>query len=615
MEKTLRLLRSFYGKAGHRGICFLIYLLFLAIHILMSASAELPSIDPNEFGVASVTAFFTGKDWSAAMSRNSYFCGYVQAALYTPVMLLTDDPFVQYRLMVCLNGVLLSFVPVIVYSLCRKIGAQKPWQAGFAALICGGTVTYFAHSKFIWNETLAMLLPWLAAWLMFKLPACRSRSRSRRAFLSVVLGFLCALSVAAHGRLIALALAVPLALFAAKLIFKKQWVSFPFLLGSAAVFGVLQQLAGYLLQQQVWQQSNPAALLNTAEHFFADLGSGGVENPVGRFFVSLVGQIYYFICSGWGMTALGIGLFITVLGTVLVRRHKKQAPQYSESFVLFGIFTAFLTFFMLLVSVFYKYGGDAFYSGQDNILFGRYLDGVLPFTVLFVLLFVFMYDLQLTHVLYGVIVTCLSFIGFYLVSRTAVLEAETTRISPTLGLYPLLIGEDSSSALTGTSLMAALSCGLCVLALLVVIICCSRKNLKQVATAFLLLSVAVYSSAYAAFSYLPLANSESRTKNAVYVEMSKYVYNRPEAPEITVYKTPRNTAQMMQFLNQNTRVSYADEADRIPLNTFVILPETETLRFSPRPGGTVFTELARVEGYRVYVYGDKALAYVRSQQE
>lgn len=614
MEKTIMLLRRLYFKIGHRGVKLLIYLLFLTIHVLFSLQATLPSIDPNEFGVAAISALFSGKDWSAAMSQNNYFCGFIQAVLYTPIMLMTGDPILQYRLMITLNGVLLSFIPLIVYSLCLKIGADKPWQAGFCSLICGGYLTYFAHSKFIWNETIAIFMPWLLIWLLFRLTSCRTNSK--RAILSALLGFACAVSYAAHARLLAVVLAVFAALIFSRFALNKRWVSFPVLLTSAAVFGILQQLVSYGLQQRLWLESDPSQLINTPEYFFANFGvDGGFGESLSRFAETFCAQLYYFFSASWGMGALGLVLLISVISAVVSRRKNKLPSLYSDSFLFYGVFSAFTVIFMLFMSTFYKYGSDTLYVYQDNLLFGRYIDEIIPFALLFVLLFVFIHDLQLTHVLLAVIVTSAASLGFYFTSYDDVISASSARISPMLGLYPLLIGESSATALDGTALSAAVSCGLCLLALLVVIISCTKNKTKSVTVAISLLIVTIYSVGFAAAVYLPLAQSEIQQKNAAYLELSQYVYNRKDAPEITVYMTPRNTAQMMQFINQNTRVVYADEISEIPENTFVIVPDNVTIRFPVTSKKLVFTEIGRVDGYRVYAYGEKALAYVQSQTE
>ena len=74
MEKTENniLLSRIRGRAGNGSIKFLLYLVFFAVHLLISLSSYLPSIDPNEFSAAALTNMFIGGDWSAAMSPVSY---------------------------------------------------------------------------------------------------------------------------------------------------------------------------------------------------------------------------------------------------------------------------------------------------------------------------------------------------------------------------------------------------------------------------------------------------------------------------------------------------------------------------------------------------------------
>lgn len=103
MEKTA-LLHRIYGKVGHRGIKFFLYLLFFALHIIISATVYLPSIEPNEFSAVALTNMMLGGDWTSAMGKSSYFYGFLQAVLYIPAMTFTKDPFMQYHLMVIING-------------------------------------------------------------------------------------------------------------------------------------------------------------------------------------------------------------------------------------------------------------------------------------------------------------------------------------------------------------------------------------------------------------------------------------------------------------------------------------------------------------------------------
>ena len=610
MERLLDFLKRIYSRIGHKGIMALMYVLFLAVHVFLAAFTHLPSIDPNEFSVSAIATFFSGGDWSAAMSQNTYYYGFLQAAVYSPVMLFCDDPYLAYTLMVGINAVIMSFIPVFAYSIAYKIGAKKPWQAGFTALICGGYSTYFAHANFIWNEVLGIFFPWLIAWLLF---CCFDRSEGKKPsfFRSVIFGAVTAVSCAAHFRLVAVVLAVVLTLIAARIFFKRKIVRLIPFFFSLVVFGGLVVFGSYAVQNAVWDPGD-AMLMNTPQNFFSTLPQKFSENGFGGFLVSLIGQIFYFFSTTWGFGALATVLFVLLIVSFFTRRKKGLYQEYSNSMFVFGLFSSFTVIFMLFMGVFYKYGSDL--ARQDSLIFGRYLDSVSPFAVMLVLLVTFIYGTRLVHILWAVGVQLVSTGIFAIVGLPLLTSADSTRMSPTLGIYPLLIGQNASAPLTFTSFLSCSSCALCVLAVMVVVSTCKEYKIRSVVTAFLSLGITVYSSVFVCATYIPLTYSESVSKNAVYEDISEHIYNHPEAPDVTVYRTPRNMAQMLQFINGKVEVSYAGEIDQIRDNTIVVFPKGEIIRFPTTDKKITFSKLAVEGDYEIYVYGERALAYIESQK-
>lgn len=612
MDGIIAFLKRIYSRIGHRGIMLSLYAFFLAIHTILSLAVYLPTIDPNEFSAAAVAAYFTGSDWSSAMSLNSYYYGFLQAALYTPIMLFTRDPFLQYKLMVILGGAILSLIPVLVYSTSFKIGARKPWQAGLCALICGGYVTYFAHSNFIWNETMAIFFPWFIAWIFFRIYH-RYSGKTAKVGSSLVFGAVLALAPAAHYRLYAVVLAVFVTLILARAVFKKKivrWVSF---ISSFVLFGALQKMASMALQSALWHTLDPSRLNNTPENFFANVGAAMSDGGVWRFIQTMLAQIFYFCVSSWGLGALGISLLVVIIVRLVKSRKEKAPPPFADEYVLFGIFAFFSVIFTLFISCCYKFGSDAFYTQQDTILFGRYLDSVTPLAMLLALLFVFMYGLKLKHIAGGAAALLLSSAFYFAFALPVTLGATTARMSPILAIYPLLIGENSTTVLDFTSVLAAASCAMCILALFVVIVSCAEKTKSVIISVFFLLST-IYSGIYVGAYYIPLCTSESVSKNKVYTEISSHIYNQAEAPEVTVYRGARNAVAMIQYLNQNITVYSASDVHDIVENTFVVVPKGEIIRFPTVNKRIVFTEIASVGDYSIYAYGEKALAYAQSQK-
>lgn len=606
MEQTA-LSNKFGGE--RKWIYFILYLAFFVMHTVIAAFSYLPSIDPNELSAVAIAQFYTGGDWSAVMSKSSYFYGILQPIIYIPAMLLTKDPFIQYRIMVITNGIVLSFIPLIVFSCCRMLGAKKDWQAVLTAICCGGWMTYIVHGKFIWNETAAVFMPWLTLFVLLK--ADSAKRKGSRLILSFLLGLVCALSYCAHERLFALILAVVVTVLLLRFVYKRKSINLTAFFISLAVFGFAAVIANYFVMTALWKTDDPADLLNTAENFFCNLSQYLSGSGIYNFFSCLFSQIYYFICASWGIGALAIALFI--IGTVNFFKSRRQktdpAPIGME---ILRCFSFFLILFMLFISVCYRFGAENLDASQSALLFGRYLDGVIPFAVLFVLMYFFTSGIDLYTIMYGIITISAGYILFFFFGRERVLDAYSAGISSMLGLYPVMFGESAGSLLTSTGITAAVSCSTCIMAVILVIYYCAKKHANLIISIVLTAAV-LYSGIFGTAFYLPLANAESIEKNAPYTELCEYVFNNKDAPGITVFKCSRSCAMTIQYLNQNVTVYTAESEDEIFTDTFIIAPKESVPHFE-REGRFITPELiGETDDYCVYAYGERARAYAQSQ--
>ena len=607
MEKAA-LLGKLHSRAGQKAVLLLLYLFFFALHLAVAQSAYLPSIEPNEFTAAALANMFTGGDWTAAMSRSDYFYGFLQALLYVPAMLITKDPFVQYSIMVTINALVMSFVPVIAYSCSRMLGLEKIWQSLLAAICCGGWMTYMIHSSPIWNETAAIFMPWLAFWLLLK--SDTAEKKVPKAVYSVLLAMATALSYCAHQRLFALILAIALTVVLLRVIFKRKTVNMPVFFVSLAVFFAGSAFANYLVQNALWGVSDPALLQNTAENFFTRLPSLLENAGIGRFFTSLFSQLFYFIAASWGLGAIGLSYFIAAVSGCISKVRKKEKLT-ADPRMLLMLFTVLFTLFMLFISVCYRFGAESFDTAQSTVLFGRYLDGVIPFTVLFVLVSLYTEGLTLVKISVGTIAAALAYIGFFFTGRTAVLTADYTTVSPILGLYPVMFGESTEYLVTSTGLTAAISCTMCVMAVLLVIVSCA-KRLKNIIIAGTVAAMVLYSFCFGSLYYLPLSYAESVDKNQQYIQAGQLLFNTAGAPSVTVYRGSRGCVMMLQYLNQNITVYTADSPEDIREDTYIIVPADVQPPFDLH-GEIPMTPLGSTEAYNVFAYGERAGAYAHSQ--
>lgn len=684
MTTLIKKYDKFYNKLGHHGIMALLYVIFLAAHLILSFTMYLPSIDPNELSIAAIGAYFSGSDWSAVMTKSEYYYGFVQGIIYTPIMLITKDPFLQYKLMLAINSVIISFIPVIAYSCARKMGVYKPWLLSAIGVCIGFSAAYIAHTKFIWCETSAIIFPWIIILLIIN--TARTKGRIRKHLMSALTATAAVFAYAAHARLIAVVIAALVMIFFARLGYKKKLVNLSSFLPTFVIFMILERLMAQFMQQNLWQQNEPALMINTLENFIVGLPAELNGNGIMHFLQTLVGQLYYFCASTWGLGGIGLCI-ICFIAAAFFRSRKaykkglrtaigdnkkeslseiKQEVAISEnnsrksklsfkmsqirnndkktktsekinnenidntitglfttappsetgvSMVEFALFAGISLVLMLIIGALYRFSNDSFFSYQDSAIFGRYLDGISPFIIMIVMIFIFHCGISLKHMLISTITLSAIYVTFLLVTEPITVAAESARISPVLGIYPLLFGENIGSLLDHMSILTTISVSFCVAALFIVITCCAKKLKVMLLTAIVVI-ISIYTCVYTCICYLPLSVAESQNRNAPLLEVSEYIYNQKDAPPVTLYRTNRHSSIMLQFLNQEIVLKSTNNQDEIEENTFIVKPIQEALHFSTDPQTGVRIPLALIaqtEQYSIYAYGERAIAYAQSQ--
>ena len=186
-----------------------------------------------------------------------------------------------------------------------------------------------------------------------------------------------------------------------------------------------------------------------------------------------------------------------------------------------------------------------------------------------------------------------------------ILESGMTRIAPDLALYPLRIGAASDELLSFDSLLLTASVTFCVMALFIVVISCTKKY-RSLILSGILLGITVYSAVFIQAEYLPMCRNESESKNSAIADISESVYNQVGAPPVTAYKL------MLQFLNRDITVRITYDIENIPENCYLAVKAGEdvsALANSRRP----FLLVNENKELKLYAYGERAVAYMRSQ--
>ncbi|MCL2087138.1 MAG: hypothetical protein FWH05_06045 [Oscillospiraceae bacterium] len=607
---------------GEKGLIFLVFSISVILHSVYALGMEMISIDPNEFGVAVWVALFNGKDWAGVMSDIPYYYGFVGALLYVPIMWLIPEPFIQYKAMLLLNGIVVSFVPVIAYLLSVRLGVKFGWQRILVAIVCGLYSTIFAHTKFIWNEISCIIFPWLLIFLLVR--TCDTKGGTKKHIMSAVTALTAVLAYFAHPRLAVVILSAMIVILFSNFFLKMKLVSgFCFYSTFLIGFFALKMLDTYLIAV-MWNGSQ--ALENTLAHFGGQVSGLFAPGGVELFFTTLLGHLYYFSTSTWGLGILSACLAVLVVfryfqgaaikkavfqtGDTDSRRRVVANSGFNNYLLLFSLYALFANIFAGLLSALWKYNDTGYGQYQDTLIFGRYMDSVIPLLIMFVICYAFLYELNLSKLLAATVVSGGIYGLFFIFTASTVASSSAANVLPMLGIYPVRIGEKIGEPVTLDGLFLTVSCVLCFIAVFIVVVCCAQKY-RLIILSCIMIAVMLYSSIYTATVYLPYSQIQARIVTAPIYEINRHLYNSSAAPPIYGYKLPARTSTLLQFLNQDTKVYAVNNQTQIPEHCFLIVP-TEFLEIflEEVPGVLKF---AQTDDYSVYLRGTRAQAYVRSQ--
>ncbi len=600
--------KMLYEKYGNKIIYPFIYFAFFLFNMIGSLEMAYPAVDPNELSVIAVADFFAGRNWAGVMVSVDYYYGFLQGLVYTPIVLIFEDPFVQYKAMLIMNSVLISFVPVIAYSLSSRMKTGKVWKSLITAFAAGGYCCYFAHTKFAWTETVSLLIPWLIILLVFKSGDCKGKTG--RFFASMLTGLVCGISFAAHTRLIAVVLAIILSLILERIFFGKKLINpFGFILSFILTTSVVLLVSG-ILQQYLWC-ADPTLLKNTLSEFFADFSDNFANDGITRMAETLSSQMYYYAASTWGLGALSFCLFAAILSACIKHKHKKEPQTYEMEISVFSFFSIFTIIFTIIFSTLYRYSSEGYGIYQDTMMFGRFIDGVVPFALVFVLIMLFTHSISVNKILGAGAVLGIIYFTFIMSAVPVIVDSSSTRIAPVLGLYPLRVGAASRELLNVDSLMLTMSMTYCVIGVLLVVVSCTKKY-RSVIISALMTMITVYALIFISVVYLPICVNESIEKNASVTELSTHVYNQNGAPAITAYNISRHDALMLQFMNRHVTVRVTYEIETVPENSFLVVRSDEDVS-ALENSRTPFLLVAECGDLRLYAYGERSSAYMVSQ--
>lgn len=203
----------------------------------------------DELATISGAAYFAGLDWSAVISNAGYY-GSGFSALFAPLFLLTDNPFVIYKGMLIGASVLQALIAPISFHLFHKYFKVKSYPLLIpASLACSFMVV--TRTTIFYNEHILIFISWLAAWLLCILTQCRQKGKKR--FYTLLLMLLLGYALTIHTRALTYWIALLVLIVFYGWVYRRWLVSPSVLAAGGAAAYLLGQRFIQAVQQAIWR--------------------------------------------------------------------------------------------------------------------------------------------------------------------------------------------------------------------------------------------------------------------------------------------------------------------------------------------------------------------------
>jgi hypothetical protein len=344
----------------------------LAVFVLMGWHAvqrSTPFIFDDEFGYLATAASLAGRDWSAAAAGMPYYAP-LYALFVAPVYLLPLGPVGVYRGALLVNSTFVAIATALLVRVAtRRFPGVRPLDAMLCAAVAMSYPAVATYANLAMAESTLMLLVCLLVYLF---------SRRGGPWTAALIGAIAAAAPITHPRGLVLSIAVVLV---AALEWRRGHLGGRralALLGAIVVIASLgaglRSLQGHLLYGE--RPRSEQRLSKTRESLTRLASAEGREKAV----LGTVGKGAYLATSTLGLVFLG--------GAITARRaiRRGAAPDgTSRDGDPAGEFLLLATAGLFALSVVFLIRG----SRADHVLYGRYVEIVVPAVILQALLWMY----------------------------------------------------------------------------------------------------------------------------------------------------------------------------------------------------------------------------------
>lgn len=357
----------------------IVFILFFLLHCLFIIPMKAPMII-DEYLTFTNASFLSGNyDWTAAYSslpKSSYY-GWGLSVFYIPLFLFSENIFLNYKLALVINAILMSFTGVLAVKIYKNVNDEKNVSnaLGVALAVCSyGPYLYL--SKGVWNESGLLFIPWLILFLLVKVYKRETKGFAFY-FLHFALGFCSAYAYTFNGRGLALLVASVFVYICMLICQKKLRGGIAYFSAIGIVLFINKYICDYLVDNLI--DAEESVINNINVNLMSKLSVISLESVV-EALTGYFGTFFYIICASLGISILGLVLLACKLVQTKEFSIIKLIAGYSYLYLIIDIGQIFVQSYNRLILT------D--YNRTDYFMYGRYFDSAIPLCIFATILLV-----------------------------------------------------------------------------------------------------------------------------------------------------------------------------------------------------------------------------------
>ncbi len=381
---------SIKGKKGYTDtqICCFMYGLVVLMMIVLASPLGISYI-LDETGTVANAAYLAGYNWNDWVNHTGgYFYKYGQAVFYYPIFKMVSNPYLIYKCMMYMNGLILGWVPVIAYLILRRhLNQEDKAKCTLISLCISVIPAGVLYSLYARGDVMLIAFAWITLYVM--LESIEAQGKRNQIVLSSLTAVTSVYMYMCHSRGIVFIIAVFMIIFMIRFILKNKKICYSAYFVSLLVSLYIDDRLTHYFKDHIWGEGiKKNTFANVNAHKYADLFTAeGLETVVkhaaGWLFNSFLGT-YGFIILGIFFAFVGIVCYIT----------KKKDITAKE--IVVNMYAVLVYFGTLAMGVLFSFGSNyRFIIGEkvkraDRFLYSRYVAPAYALLVLIALYYLFL---------------------------------------------------------------------------------------------------------------------------------------------------------------------------------------------------------------------------------